>query len=134
MKIKDIREVSRRAKTELQIFIHHLIDNGYDLSILGDNIDRVIKRAYPQYGNEILDHYEIDIDHLELFFKLEDSEVYAHFVGTLYLGVFLERKYEILHRIAKYPVKFKLKVFNDLNFSRINSNVLEEIYLDIYTM
>ena len=131
MKIKDIREVSRRAKTELRQFIHHLIDNGYDSipyqSILGDNVERVIKRAYPQYGNGILDHYEISTDHLDLSFKVEGSEVYAHFVGTLYLGVMIDKLDNT--QILKHPVNFRLKVFNTYK-----SNVLEEIYLDIYTM
>jgi hypothetical protein len=131
MKINDIREVSRRAKTELKIFIHHLMDWGYD-SILGEDVEVVLKRAYPQYGSDILDHYEISIDHLDLSFKIEGSEVYAHFLGTMYLQI-LAGDYSKTE-LQKYPVKFKLKVFNDLNLSRINADVLEEIYLDIYTM
>lgn len=130
MKIKDIREVSRQAKTELKIFIHYLMDNGYD-EILGEGVEKAIKRAYPQYGNDILDHYEISTDHLDLSFKVEGSEVYAHFLGTMYLQILTGKISKTV--IQKYPVKFKLKVFNDLNLSRINADVLEEIYLDIYT-
>ena len=126
MKIKDIREVGRRSKTELKMFIHYLMDNGYD-DILGDNVERVIKRAYPQYGNDILDHYEINIDQIELFFKVDASEVYAHFVGTLYLGVEVDTHPDT--QILTYPVNFKLKVFNTYK-----SNILEEVYLEIYTM
>jgi len=130
MRITDIKEVSRNAKPELKIFIHYLMDHGYD-EILGESVEGALKRVYPQYGNDILDHYEISIDYLDLSFKTEGSEVYAHFVGTLYIQIHLANYLKT--RMQKFPVRFKLKVFNDLNL-RINADVLEEIYLDIYTM